>query len=71
ALGAQSYVPSLFYFFSDPEHVQALQDYAKANREMVNEKEVAKGVDEIEVRAALKSRLLIELASLQNSATPH
>jgi aminopeptidase N len=71
ALGAQSYVPSLFYFFSDPEHVQALQDYSKANREMVNEKEVAKGVDEIEVRAALKSRLLIELASLQNSATPH
>ncbi len=64
AIGAQSYVPSLFTFFSDPARIQELQDYDKANGSKLNEKEVAKAVDEIEVNAERKERLLKELGAL-------
>jgi len=67
ALGAQGFVPGLFFFFSDAAHVQELQDYAKANRGKVNEKEVAKAVEEIQIRAGLRERLSSELKSVASS----
>jgi aminopeptidase N len=68
ALGAQSYVPGLFLFFSDPDRIKELRDYGKANSGKLNEKEVAKAIDEIEVRAELKKRLDSELNALSTSS---
>ena len=64
SVGAQSYAPSLFLFFSDPARIQELQDYSKANSGKLNEKEVAKAIDEIEVNAQLKVSLLKQLEAL-------
>ena len=64
ALGAQNYVPSLFVFFSDTARIQELKDYDKANSGKLNEKEVAKAIDEIEVNAELRKRLGSELSAL-------
>jgi aminopeptidase N len=68
ALGAQSYVPNLFMFFSDTARIQELQDYKKANNGKLNEKEVAKAIDEIEVNAELQKRLSPELSALASSS---
>ncbi len=64
AIGAQSYVPGLFLFFSDTARISELQDYNKASGNKLNQKEVAKAVDEIEVNAERKQRLLKELGAL-------
>jgi aminopeptidase N len=61
ALGASSYAPSLFTFFSDPARVAELRSYAKANLPAASAKDVAKAVDEIEFRAELKTRLAGQL----------
>jgi aminopeptidase N len=63
ALGANSYAPSLFTFFSDRKRAEELKDYAKANLPSASAKEVAKAVDEIEFRAGFKQRLIPQLAS--------
>ena len=57
ALGAATYAPGLFTFFSDLKYVDELKSYAKASQPELNAREVAKAVDEIQVRAELKERL--------------
>jgi aminopeptidase N len=57
ALGANSYVPGLFTFFSDKARAEELKAYAKANLLPDSSKDVAKAVDEIEFRAEFKPRL--------------
>ena len=62
ALGANSYAPSLFTFFSDESRAAELKDYAKTNLPATAAKDVAKAVDEIEFRAEFKKRLVAQLA---------
>jgi aminopeptidase N len=57
ALGANSYAPGLFTFFSDKARAEELKVYAKANLPADSAKDVAKAVDEVEFRAEFKSRL--------------
>ncbi len=57
ALGANSYAPSLFTFFSDLARVTDLRSYAKAQLPAASAKEVAKAIDEIEFRTELRQRL--------------
>lgn len=65
ALGANSYVPSLFNFFSEQSRVAELKAYAKTNlpSTAASAKEVAKAVDEVEFRAEFKRRLISQLAA--------
>ncbi len=63
ALGAQSFLPGLFLFFSDPARIDELNQYAKAHPALVNPKEIAKAIDEIEVRAELRKRLAREITA--------
>ncbi|HET9418466.1 MAG TPA: M1 family metallopeptidase [Chthoniobacterales bacterium] len=63
ALGANSYAPSLFTFFSDPARATELREYAKTNLPVTAAKDVAKAVDEIEFRAEFKKRLAAQLAN--------
>jgi aminopeptidase N len=61
ALGANSYAPSLFTFFSETSRVDELKSYAKANLPATSAKEVAKAIDEVEFRAEFKPRLASQL----------
>ncbi len=63
ALEAQSYAPSLFTFFTDRARIDELKAYAVAHLPKASAKEVAKAVDEIEIRAELKSRLERQFAA--------
>jgi hypothetical protein len=67
ALGANSYVPSLFGFFSDLPRIEELNAYAGANLPPASAKEVAKATDEIEIRAELKKRLGRQFAAWDES----
>jgi len=62
ALGANSYAPSLFTFFSDRKRAEELKDYAKANLPASSAKEVAKAVEEVEFRSEFKQRLAPQIA---------
>jgi aminopeptidase N len=57
ALGANTYAPSLFTFFSDDSRVDELKTYAKNNLPPASALEVAKVVDEMQFRAEFKKRL--------------
>jgi hypothetical protein len=57
ALGANSYAPGLFTFFSDKARAEELKAYAKANLPADSARDVAKAVDEVEFRAEFKPRL--------------
>jgi aminopeptidase N len=57
SLGASTYAPGLFTVFSDLKYVDELKNYSRASQPELNAREVAKAVDEIEVRAELKERL--------------
>jgi aminopeptidase N len=63
ALGANSYAPSLFTFFSEPARADEVKKYAKADLPPTSAKEVAKAVDEIEFRAEFKRRLAPQLSA--------
>jgi aminopeptidase N len=63
ALGANTYAPSLFTFFSDDSRAQELKTYAKANLPAASAPEVAKAVDEIQFRSGFKKRLVPELSA--------
>jgi len=65
ALGANSYVPSLFNFFSEPSRAAELKVYAKTNLPSTAAcaMEVAKAIDEVEFRAEFKRRLISQLAA--------
>jgi aminopeptidase N len=55
--GLHSYIPGLSTFFSDPARVEELAKFAKANLPESSTREVAKAIDEIEIRAELRDRL--------------
>jgi aminopeptidase N len=63
ALGANSYAPSLFTFFSDDARADKLKSYAKANLAAAGAPEVAKAVDEIQFRMEFKKRLAAQLSA--------
>jgi aminopeptidase N len=63
ALGANTYVPSLFTFFSDNSRANELKSYAKNNLPPASTPAVAKAVDEIQFRAEFKKRLAAQLST--------
>jgi len=62
ALGANSYAPGLFTFFSDSARIAELERYAKSDLPPSAAKDVAKAVDEIGFRAEFKPRLTTQIA---------
>jgi aminopeptidase N len=64
ALGANTYVPSLFTFFSDNSRADELKSYANNNLPPASAPAVAKAVDEIQFRAEFKKRLAAQLNTL-------
>jgi aminopeptidase N len=58
ALGANTYAPSLFTFFSDASRAQELRTYAKNNLPAASAREVAKALDEIQFRSEFKRRFV-------------
>jgi aminopeptidase N len=80
ALGANTYAPSLFTFFSDGSRAQELRRYAKNNLPAASAQEVLKALDEIRFRSEFKTRLAPQLdvwidskkvADSRGSAVPH
>ena len=63
AVGANSYAPGLFTFFSDPARIAELERYAKSDLPASAAKDVAKAIDEIGFRADMKLRVTTEMAS--------
>ena len=63
ALGALSYAPSLFTFFSDPARIDELKAYAKESLGPESAKEVEKAIDEVSFRAEFKQRLASDIAN--------
>jgi len=61
ALGANTFAPSLFVFFSEKPRADELKTYAKSNLPATSAKEVAKAVDEVEFRAEFEQRLVPQL----------
>ncbi|MEY2493367.1 MAG: hypothetical protein QOH24_2318 [Verrucomicrobiota bacterium] len=65
ALGANSYIPSLFTFFNDPYRIEELRSFARANLSEGSNKPVEIAADEIRFRAELRKRLLNQIAALR------
>jgi aminopeptidase N len=63
AIGANSYAPGLFTFFSDPARIAELERYAKSDLPPSAAKDVAKATDEIGFRSDMKLRVTTEMAS--------
>jgi len=63
ALGANTFAPSLFIFFSEKSRADELKAYAKSNLPATSGHEVAKAVDEVEFRAEFKKRLAPQLTA--------
>ncbi len=61
ALGANTYAPGLFTFFSDDSRAEELRTYAKDNLPAASAREVAKALDEIRFRSEFKKRLASQL----------
>jgi hypothetical protein len=61
ALGANTYAPGLFTFFSDNSRAQELRTYAKNSLPAASAPQVAKALDEIEFQSEFKKRLAIQL----------
>ncbi|HJT81209.1 MAG TPA: M1 family metallopeptidase [Chthoniobacterales bacterium] len=71
SLGATSYAPSQFMFFSDRARINELKAYAKASLPASAAPEVAKAVDQVEFRSDFKKRLAAQLeAALQPNEQP-
>ncbi|HYR22192.1 MAG TPA: M1 family metallopeptidase [Chthoniobacterales bacterium] len=69
ALGANTFAPGLFVFFSERARADELKTYAKSNLPATSVKEVAKAVDEVEFRAEFKQRLMPQLNRWISSQT--
>ena len=63
AIGANSYAPGLFNFFSDAARIAELERYAKSDLPPSAAKDVAKAIDEMGFRAELKSSLASQISS--------
>jgi aminopeptidase N len=61
ALGANSYLPSLFTFFFDPARIDELKVFAKKNLSEASRKPVEIAADEIQFRADFRKRLIEQL----------
>jgi len=61
ALGANTYAPSLFTFFSDASRAPELRTYAKNSLPAASAPQVAKALDEIQFRSEFKKRLAPQL----------
>jgi aminopeptidase N len=61
ALGANTYAPGLFTFFSDASRVEELRSYAKNNLPAASAPEIAKALDEVRFRSEFKKRLASQL----------
>ena len=74
ALGANTYAPGLFTFFSDASRAQELRTYAKNNLPAASAPEVAKALDEVQFRSEFKKRLAPQLSAWidgKNTAERH
>lgn len=58
ALGANTYAPSLFTFFSDDSRTEELRTYAKNNLPAASGPHIAKALEEIQFRSEFKQRLI-------------
>jgi aminopeptidase N len=63
AVGANSYVPGLFTFFSDKARIAELERYAKSDLPATAAKDVAKAIDEVGFRAETKSSLAAQIGT--------
>jgi aminopeptidase N len=63
ALGANTYAPGLFTFFSDDSRAQELSTYGKNNLPAGSAPQVAKAQDEIQFRSEFKKRLASQLSA--------
>jgi len=70
ALAINSYAPSLFSFFSEPERIAELQAYAKSDLPETATKPVAKAIDEMSFRVEFKKRLADQAASWGSATHP-
>jgi aminopeptidase N len=71
ALGANTYAPNLFTFFSDDSRVEKLRAYAKNSLPAASAPEVAKALDEIQFRSEFKKRLTPQITAwLNGKKTP-
>jgi len=61
ALGANTYPPGLFTFFSDDSRAEELRTYAKNSLPAASAPEVAKALNEVHFRAEFKKRLAHQL----------
>jgi aminopeptidase N len=61
ALGANTFAPSLFIFFSDNSRAQELRAYAKNSLPAASAPQVAKALDEIKFQSEFKKRLAVQL----------
>jgi aminopeptidase N len=60
-LGANTYAPSLFTFFSDDSRADELRTYAKISLPAASAPQVAKALNEVHFRAEFKKRLASQL----------
>jgi aminopeptidase N len=63
ALGANTYPPSLFTFFSDDSRADDLRMYAKNSLPGASAPEVAKALNEVQFRAEFKKRIASQLSA--------
>jgi aminopeptidase N len=67
ALGANTFAPSLFVFFSEKSRADELKTYAKSSLPADSAHEVAKAADEVEFRAEFRPRLVAQLSKWLDS----
>jgi hypothetical protein len=63
ALGANTYPPGLFTFFSDDSRAEELRTYAKNSLAAASAPEVAKSLNEVQFRAEFKKRIASQLSA--------
>jgi aminopeptidase N len=63
AIGANSYAPGLFNFFSDAARIAELERYAKSDLPPTAAKDVTKAIDEMGFRAEMKSSLAAQIGT--------
>ncbi|MEY2573226.1 MAG: hypothetical protein QOJ87_1439 [Verrucomicrobiota bacterium] len=71
ALGANSYAPGLFKFFSDAGRIAELERYAKSELPPTAARDVAKARDEIGFRAEFKSTLSAQIGTWFTAVKEH
>ena len=71
ALGANTFAPGLFVFFSEKSRADELKTYAKSNLPATSAKEIAKAVDEVEFGTEFKKRIVPQLNNWLDSQAKH